>query len=716
MKTKSSRRLVSILLAAALISGLFAMPVNAAGTITLSGTCHVQDYGDTNGRWDANTGILTLGTRGQSKRVEAITISLTNNTGYAGSLQYRVHVQNDGWQGYKMAGNEAGTRGRSLRLEGIEMELVGELAKHYTVEYAVHIQDYGDSQGFVSDGALAGTTGESKRLEEVKIRIVPRGTGTTTSVNYRVHRQDYGWESKWAVNGQESGTTGQSKRLEGIEIHLTGNQYTGSIEYHTHIQNIGWEQTWAKDGEMSGTQGMSYRLEGIEIRLTGEVANHYDVYYRVHAQDYGWLGWAKNGQMSGTSGMSKRLEAIQIVLVQRNGSAPGNVSGVTSVMSQPAVINGTPTYPSGSTVSPVTTPSTNPAITTTDENSVEYSHQVVGVYDGISFAAAQTCIPYYDQVYTDKGSGSRISRNGISRTEYFGLYVSAEIDPTDVYFKCNGDEGYRDIGNNFQQYIPADDPVVNVSASYCDQESDASWYFSHFSEQRFQYMRSNGFAGFLLIAIKCKGSGVQNLDVFYKGNKVTTISFDIPQSDNYVLPYFTVMDMYTDVSQYKSDMTDLEMISAGCYWIRCHSYSDYTCYGCQTVMSMMTLTRGRIGVYLSCAKTVDGRTVNDYGHFYPVCPKNRNENCGGHRISLVLTDATHYAYIETQGSGIPSGTTDFSVPWNPDKAYTYGLRGYGSIYDNVTWLRDYDTVYEMILGDYGVDLKSFDPYDCSTWY
>jgi len=348
MRTLKNRcvKALAVLFTACLILGMAVLPSNAATPgISLSGTCHVQDYGDTQGRWDASTGTLTLGTRGQSKRVEAITINLNNSTGISGSLRYRVHVQNIGWQGFKTAGTEAGTRGQSLRLEGIEMELTGDLASYYTVEYAVHIQDYGDAQGFVTDGTLAGTTGESKRLEEVRIRIVPANQGNSTSVNYRVHRQDYGWESAWARDGACSGTTGQSKRLEGIEIHLTGNQYKGGITYHTHVQNIGWESTWSKDGEMSGTQGMSYRLEGIEIKLTGEVANHYDVYYRVHAQDFGWLGWAKNGEMSGTSGLSKRLEAIQIVLVAKGAGSPGNIKGVTSVTDLAAVTEGTPVLP-----------------------------------------------------------------------------------------------------------------------------------------------------------------------------------------------------------------------------------------------------------------------------------------------------------------------------------------------------------------------------------
>ena len=364
MKNITSKFL-SLLFTVSLITGMVAIPVSAdSNGITLSGTCHVQDYGDTAGKWDESTGILTLGTRGQSTRVEAITINLENNTGYGGSLQYRVHVQDIGWQDYRNAGEMAGTSGLSKRLEGIEMELTGELAAYYTVEYAVHIQDYGDAQGFVSDGALAGTTGESKRLEEVQVRIVPRGIGTSMSVNYRVHRQDYGWESSWAKDGAESGTVGESKRLEGIEIHLTGNQYAGSIKYHTHVQNIGWESTWSKDGEMSGTQGLSYRLEGIEIKLTGDISNYYDVYYRVHAQDYGWLGWAKNGEMSGTSGLSKRLEAIQIVLVAKGGDAPGNVAGVSSVMVWPAVTSDGPMEPSATQPSSTPAPSSGSGTTT----------------------------------------------------------------------------------------------------------------------------------------------------------------------------------------------------------------------------------------------------------------------------------------------------------------------------------------------------------------
>ena len=303
-----------------------------------SGTAHVQDVGDVSVTADAS-GVLTLGTTGQGKRLEQITINFVNNTPYSGTLQYRVHVQNIGWMDWTDAGQKCGTEGQSLRIEAIEIRLTGELADYYSVEYCVHIQDYGDMQGWVKDGALAGTTGESKRIEELKIRIVPKNSGSSMSVKYRVHVQDYGWEKSYATNGAMSGTSGESKRLEGIELFLSGTQYSGGIKYKTHVQDYGW-QDWSYDGEMSGTQGESKRLEGICIELYGEIADKYDIYYRVHAQDIGWMGWAKNGECAGTAGRSARLEGIQIVLVPKGSPAPDTYYDGISSVTEKAFIEG----------------------------------------------------------------------------------------------------------------------------------------------------------------------------------------------------------------------------------------------------------------------------------------------------------------------------------------------------------------------------------------
>ena len=305
-----------------------------------SGTAHVQDVGDVPVSVDPETGIMTLGTTGQGKRLEEITIDFENTTGLSGTMEYRVHVQDIGWMDWTEAGNPAGTEGISKRIEAIEIRLTGELAEYYSVEYCVHIQDYGDMQGWVADGALAGTTGESKRIEQIKVRIVPKGSGDSMSVKYRVHIEDFGWEGSYASGGAMSGTSGQSKRLEAIEIFLTGGQYSGGIKYKTHVQDIGWESSYAQNGEMSGTQGQAKRLEGISIELYGEVAEYYDIYYRVHAQDIGWMGWAKNGEYAGTAGRSARLEGIQIVLVPKGGAAPGATYNGFTAATDKAFIEG----------------------------------------------------------------------------------------------------------------------------------------------------------------------------------------------------------------------------------------------------------------------------------------------------------------------------------------------------------------------------------------
>ena len=117
---------------------------------TMSGTAHVQDYGDTNAVFDESTGILTLGTRGQAKRVERITVnftndSLTDSSGNLldGGLEYRVHVQDIGWMDWVKQGSSAGTAGQSKRLEEITINFENTTGYEGTMLYRVHVQDYG---------------------------------------------------------------------------------------------------------------------------------------------------------------------------------------------------------------------------------------------------------------------------------------------------------------------------------------------------------------------------------------------------------------------------------------------------------------------------------------------------------------------------------------------------------------------------------------------
>lgn len=299
---------------------------------------HRQDYG-----WEVDTkdeDDLTKwksdgaesGTVGESKRLEAIKIKLPD--GVSGSIEYRTHIQDIGWEkNWAKDGEISGTSGQAKRLEAIQVKLTGNVAKNYDVYYCVHAQNFG-WLGWAKNGEKAGTAGYGYRLEAIKIMLVPKGgdapdkVGKTDTamearlVGYQTHVQDYGTQD-YVYDGAMAGTSGQAKRMESIRIKLPSTMASeGKIEYKSHIENIGWEKSWKKTGELSGTSGKSLRLEAIQIKLSGDIAEKYDVYYRVHAENFGWLGWAKNGEKSGTEGYAYRLEALQIKLVPKGTENP----------------------------------------------------------------------------------------------------------------------------------------------------------------------------------------------------------------------------------------------------------------------------------------------------------------------------------------------------------------------------------------------------------
>lgn len=307
-------------------------PVTAkaeAAIPTLTYRVHAQTYGWMN---PVNSGAVA-GTTGQSKRLEAITISLPN--GVNGGISYQVHAQTYGWLNEASNGAQAGTTGQSKRLEAIKIWLTGDVAKNYDVWYRVHAQTYG-WMGWAKDGAQAGTTGMSKRLEAIQIQLVAKGgpapgtgtvagiNGTNASVSYQAYSQGFGWMG-WMRNGEQAGTTGIAMRMEGFVASLSGVS-NSELHYSTHMQTYGWGSE-VTGGEVAGLPGRGKRMEAIKMYLTGTAAQNYDIYYRCHIQTYGWLGWAKNGAEAGSTGWCKRIEAVQVMLVPKGGTAPKNSAG-----------------------------------------------------------------------------------------------------------------------------------------------------------------------------------------------------------------------------------------------------------------------------------------------------------------------------------------------------------------------------------------------------
>ncbi|MDO4806045.1 MAG: hypothetical protein Q4A07_02230 [Coriobacteriales bacterium] len=292
---------------------------------------HCQTYG-----WNAPSGSngTTAGTTGESKRLEALTIKLADQT--AGSIEYRSHVQGIGWESdWAADGGQSGTVGKSKRVEALQVRLTGERAKNNSVWYRVHSQSFG-WLGWAADGAPAGTAGMSRRVETYQVVVLPAGQ---TPADYdanapafrsvaagNAHVQGVGWTGKKSAG--IVGTTGKSKRLECLTLSVPAaltDAYPGGIAYEAHVQGKGWAGEVA-DGARAGTTGKSKRLEAVKIRLTGELAEHMSVWYRVHSQTYGWSGWACDGDPAGTTGLGRRAEAVEIAILPQGAAAPGSTN------------------------------------------------------------------------------------------------------------------------------------------------------------------------------------------------------------------------------------------------------------------------------------------------------------------------------------------------------------------------------------------------------
>ena len=293
---------------------------------SLTYSSHMQDYGWLN---TVGTGQVS-GKPNESKRMEALIVTLPDNLLKYGNISLKAHVQDYGWMDSVTSGNIAGTTGQNKQLEAIQLSFTGELESKYNILYQVYIAGQG-WQPMKKNGEIAGTTGQSRCIQAIRVSIqykngpqtdngMTDGDGTNTidkAIFYQAHVQNIGWETT-AMNYETAGTTGQALRMEALRITLSDDLLAlGNISIRAHVQDYGWLGN-VGNGDIIGTTGQSKRLEALQLSLTGELANKFDVVYRAHVQDIGWQSWKKNGQTAGTTGQSRRIEAIQIAIISKS--------------------------------------------------------------------------------------------------------------------------------------------------------------------------------------------------------------------------------------------------------------------------------------------------------------------------------------------------------------------------------------------------------------
>lgn len=156
-------------------------------TPSTDGTTYVQGYkhGDFyySGRIQGSgmTGNIehsnTLGTTGQSKRLEGITLYLNQDKINVylpqGTIQYATHLSSVGWTDWTNQGTFCGSADGSHGMEAVKIQLTGDLANYYNIYYRAYVQNYG-WLGWAKDGQVAGTTKIGYRLEAMQIRLVSK--------------------------------------------------------------------------------------------------------------------------------------------------------------------------------------------------------------------------------------------------------------------------------------------------------------------------------------------------------------------------------------------------------------------------------------------------------------------------------------------------------------------------------------------------------------
>ena len=261
---------------------------------------HIEHIGWMN--WAKNG--ETAGTAGYSYRMEAIEIRLVSKeetielpvSGVQDSFRQKrysmqAHVQNIGWQEIKYDEERMGTTGESKRIEAFSISL-NPKTYNGSIEYRSHVQNYGWLD-WKKDGEISGTTGESKRVEAIEIKLSGE-ISENYDIYYRVHAQNFGWMS-WAKNGEPAGSSHVSCRIEAIEILILGKDQTPPVKEDTktnkaYIDGEGWKiidgqkYYFYKDGTraryVSKINGKRYEfsangeLEHEDVRLVIDVSSH----------------------------------------------------------------------------------------------------------------------------------------------------------------------------------------------------------------------------------------------------------------------------------------------------------------------------------------------------------------------------------------------------------------------------------------------------------
>lgn len=139
---------------------------------------YVEEYGWQGAKAD---GVLS-GTTGEDKKLEAISISLGNNSS-EGGITYRAHSFSLGWSPWVNDGKISGATRADNSMDAIQIKLTGDISKTHDVYYRVYVCGIGWLD-FAKNGKYAGTNILGKYIEAIQIIIINKENHKPGNVKY----------------------------------------------------------------------------------------------------------------------------------------------------------------------------------------------------------------------------------------------------------------------------------------------------------------------------------------------------------------------------------------------------------------------------------------------------------------------------------------------------------------------------------------------------
>lgn len=348
-------------------------------------------------------------------------------------------------------------------------------------------------------------------------------------------------------------------------------------------------------------------------------------------------------------------------------------------------------------------------------------HMTTKTVNGIDLAYKTDEFPFFK--YTDYANYNdeayKISKDFAQC--YFPIFIKQKLkNDVVIHTEYNGKCGFNSFSNT--QYIPDRKNVqvaTNISVVYYDEMP--------VRDKMQQTLYKQGYIGYILVNVSCLLDKKQSVDVYFGDTKVVTLvsngfsnSVEFNRKkyweyDPFLEPVYNydrevrLKGILKDVAQCAPDMTDYETYTALNYWIGSHSYSEYTCWGASTVANAMT-ELGYPYIILSCSYDGENGFYNDYSRYYSAASKKPHNVSGGHVVTLIFMGQGKFVECEVQGYASDSSEFKFDpTGWHKP---TYSTLTSASC---KFALNEYNTIEELMKGDYYVDINKYDPYDWHTW-